>query len=467
MSSTTDLRNERGQIIVIFAASLIVIFSVAALVFDGGMMLLEKRAQQNAGDAAALAGARFLPGDPTAAADAAAAIATANGFTHGVDEQTVTINIPPVNGPNAGNAGYIEVLIDNETPSFFAGIWGIFGHDVGSRAVAANQTGVLGPFAMLSLNPTACPAVDIGGSGELTSNGTIQVNSTCNTGQGAMFLHGTGEVVTASGVNCNVVGEFNATPGADYDCPVPPGVTAIPDPFAGLTEPPIPTDGGGAIIYPDAPEHISGSPTMIPSGCPGGSAAATDAAPQLCQFTASYNTSTWRLFPGYYPGGLRFQGGTYYLEPGIYYMGGGGFAMNGTSVSITSVDAGTTSLGGGVLLYNGNHDTAASGTITLNGGGSETHLYPLDDGSEWDGIGVFQDREVCEDATFNGADTVLEIRGLIYIPCGLLTANGNGGSIIVDQIVADTFKMTGSGGSLTVAFDEDFLPTLSVAGLVE
>jgi hypothetical protein len=465
LSSITEPRSERGQIIVIFAASLIVIFGVAALVFDGGMMLLEKRTQQNAADAAAIAGARFLPTNPTEAEDAAFALATENGFTDGVDNQVVDVYIPPVNGPHAGDDGFIEVIIRSERASFFSGIWGIFSHDVGSRAVAANQTGVLGPFAMLSLNPDSCNAMDVGGSGEIISNGDIQVNSTCPSG--AMHLHGTGEIVTAPDVACNVVGGFNAGGGATYNCPVNEGVVPIPDPFLTLPEPPIPVDGGGAIVYPTAPLYISGSPSTIPSGCPGGSAAATQAVPAPCQFTGSYSGTVWRLFPGYYPGGIQLQAGTFYLEPGIYYMGGGGFIMNGSDVSITSVEAGGTTLGGGVLLFNGDNLPFANGPIQLNGGGSGSHLYPLDQGTQWDGIVVFQDRLVCEGALFNGAGTTLEVRGLIYIPCGLTTANGNGGTIIVDQIIADTFKLTGSGGSLTVAFDEDFLPGLTIAGLIE
>ena len=55
MSSTTDARRDRGQVLAIFALSLVTIVIVAALAFDTGMMLLEKRDQQNAADAAALA----------------------------------------------------------------------------------------------------------------------------------------------------------------------------------------------------------------------------------------------------------------------------------------------------------------------------------------------------------------------------------------------------------------------------
>ena len=43
-----------------FAGSVLVLLTVAALAFDVGMMLLERRDEQNAADAAALAGARYV-----------------------------------------------------------------------------------------------------------------------------------------------------------------------------------------------------------------------------------------------------------------------------------------------------------------------------------------------------------------------------------------------------------------------
>ena len=66
--------------------------------------------------------------------------------------------------------------------------------------------------------------------------------------------------------------------------------------------------------------------------------------PELCRFHVS--GTSWRLFPGYYPGGLHFQSGLFYLEPGIYYIGGGGLAMNATGASLMSVAPGGTTMGG-------------------------------------------------------------------------------------------------------------------------
>ncbi|MGH2428017.1 MAG: pilus assembly protein TadG-related protein [Candidatus Limnocylindria bacterium] len=466
MSSTTERCRERGQILVIFAVSLVVILSMAALVFDTGLMLLERRSQQNAGDAAALAGARFLPDRPADAISAAVDVATANGFTDGVDSQSVSVNVPPLSGPNVGRPGHIEVLISSARPSLFARIWGVGELDVGSRAVAANHTGVTGPFALLSLDPTGCEALIVEGQGELIANGNIQVNSTC---ENALRLAGQGEIVTAPDVACNIAGGFSAGGAASYNCEVNEGVQSIPDPLAGLSEPPIPVDPDTSdIIYPTPPAQEGGASKDIPSGCPGSASPATEDAPALCQFPGSYAGTTWRLYPGYYPGGLHLEAGDFYLEPGIYYFAGGGITINGGGAGVISVDAGGTTLGGGVMLYNGDHATAADGAIYLAGGDAGVHLWPLNDAdAEWNGIVIFQDREVCLDAKIVGASSSMTLRGTIYIPCGTLIAEGNGGTVTTDQIIAFRFQMKGNIGSLTVAYDESFLPPTTVAGLVE
>lgn len=475
MSSTIDPR-ERGQILIVFAFSLFVIFGVAALAFDGGLMLLEKRDQQNAADAAALAGARFLPGNHADAVATAEDIAATNGFTDGIGDQTVEVHHPPLSGPNAGDHGYIEVLIGSEKPSLFAGIWGIFSHEVGARAVAANDDEVLGPFGMLSLHPTACAAVDVSGGGVIESNGNIHVNSSCE--PNALHVRGSGTIDVSAGVACYVFGGYRQSGAASSsNCDPFEGEQPIPDPYADLEEPPIPTDPDtGDIIYPSTALQVVGT-EAIPTGCPGSTDPATHTDPQQCQFNGSYASTTWRLYPGYYPGGIELQAGTFYIEPGIYYLGGGGLRVNGSGASVTSVDPGGSVLGGGVMFFNSDNPSEPGDVVRLNGGDSGVNIYPLrvsaDDPDtayndmQWNHIVIFQDRDVCEDVILNGASSTMQVRGTIYVPCGEVTATGNSGTVITDQIIAETFKLTGSGGTLQVAFDEEFLSKFEVAGLIE
>jgi hypothetical protein len=471
LSSTTepvDRTRARGQAIVIFGLGIATLVAVAALAFDTGMVLLQLRDQRNAADASALAAARFLPDDPDEARTAARAYATANGFTQGVDSGSVVVNIPPVSGYFVGDDGAVEVLIATTRPSIFAGIAGILDWDVGARAVAANTTGNRGPFGLLALDPSGCEALVVEGQGELISNGDIQVNSTCE--PDAFRLAGTGEIITAPGVGCNVVGDpgFSKGGGASYNCVVNEGIVAIPDPFAGIPDPPIPMAGDPpVIVYPTAPSQEGGTTKNIPAGCPGSATPATDEVPATCEFAGSYAGTTWRLSPGYYPGGINLEAGTFYLEPGIYYVAGGGFRIAGGGASVTSVDSGGTTLGGGILIFNGEHATAADGQVVLQGGDAGVNLWPLNDGSLWDSMIVFQDRDVCLDMSIVGASSSMQVRGVIYVPCGKVVVEGNGGTVVTDQIIAFRFQMKGNIGSLTVAFDENFIPDVSYAGLVE
>ena len=60
MRSTTARHDPPGQILVVFAAGLVLLFMVAGLVIDGGTAFLNRRDGQNAADIAAMAGTKRL-----------------------------------------------------------------------------------------------------------------------------------------------------------------------------------------------------------------------------------------------------------------------------------------------------------------------------------------------------------------------------------------------------------------------
>ena len=130
---------------------------IAALAFDVGLMVLERRDQQNAADAAALAGARYVlnsaygttdcttvtgsapaPDSPGATVWAACKVAMTNDSG---DDETVIVHVPPIQGEFTGFPGFVEVEIDSAPASIFGGIVGQATWPVGVRAVAANQPG--------------------------------------------------------------------------------------------------------------------------------------------------------------------------------------------------------------------------------------------------------------------------------------------------------------------------------------
>ena len=477
MSSITsrDPRPERGQVIVIFALGLTALILVAALAFDAGMMLLERRDEQNAADAAALAGARYVSDDVTAARAAAFQMAQVNGYADGVGAQDVTVNIPPSN-PRFRFPGYVEVVIHNRRPSIFAGIMGVAGWNISAKAVAANQKGLDIPFSMLSLHPTDCQALKVSGTGVVLSAGSVQVNSECTAN--ALDVGGSGRItVTAEGAVCNAVGGINEHGQGDLSCTEVENSYALDDPLRNLAEPPVPA-------YP-APTVRVGGTGAIPRGCPGSTQPSTETNVRGCGFNT--NGATWRIFPGFYPGGIDVQKGTVYMEPGIYWIGGGGFRVRGGTVwSVPAggtVGTGGTGFGGGVMIFNSespSYDdqcaagtapaTACLGPVHLNGDQAPVNLKPLDDGSRWDGMVMFGDRDLSLDGDefiLNGSSSPMEVAGTIYFPAGDVKVNGSDSLLILDQIIASTYQISGSGGTIDIKYRSGVTARVSGLGLVE
>jgi Flp pilus assembly protein TadG len=89
-----DRRREGGQVLVIFALSITVLFAAAGLAFDIGRFYAERRYLQNAADAAALAAANaMIQGHSQAEADVIARAILAANFSH--DPNGVTPSLPP------------------------------------------------------------------------------------------------------------------------------------------------------------------------------------------------------------------------------------------------------------------------------------------------------------------------------------------------------------------------------------
>lgn len=120
-STTPRRRNERrgGQIIPIFALSLLVFVGMTALVVDISWYWANNLRIQRAADAAALAGVVYLPGDVPAAQSAALAEAAKNGYTNGVGG--VTVN--PYQDPT--NPRRLKVQITAPVGTFFMRVFGI------------------------------------------------------------------------------------------------------------------------------------------------------------------------------------------------------------------------------------------------------------------------------------------------------------------------------------------------------
>ena len=112
-------RPERGQALVMFILMSVVMIGAVAIVTDISWVWYGQQRMQRAADAAALAGAVYLPGDPAGAYASARAEASKNGFTDGSGGVVVT----PVKDPL--NSRRIIVTVTGPIGSFFARALGV------------------------------------------------------------------------------------------------------------------------------------------------------------------------------------------------------------------------------------------------------------------------------------------------------------------------------------------------------
>jgi hypothetical protein len=123
-------RLERGQALVMFILMSVVMIGAVAIVTDISWVWYGQQRMQRAADAAALAGAVYLPGDPATAYSSARAEAAKNGFTDGSGGVSVT----PVKDPL--NNRRIIVTINGPIGSFFARAIGITQFTTGAESRA-------------------------------------------------------------------------------------------------------------------------------------------------------------------------------------------------------------------------------------------------------------------------------------------------------------------------------------------
>jgi hypothetical protein len=489
--STTDRpRGERGQILVLFAGGIAFICVIAALVFDVGQNLLDRRAEQNASDAAALAGARYVKAAPYVfhgtcsdphpgmqGVDVACEVAAANGYVDGVNGRTVRVDLPPIFPSEKANfPDHIEVTINSTRSSFFQGVLGIAQQQTGAMGVATPGSDIALPYSLLALNPSDCGANKITGAPgtAVSTNGTVQIDSSCDTPPGALQLSGNGVL---SSPECDVVGSIVVSGGATNDCDAAPaGILAAGDPLRTLPAPPHP---GGT---PLAVQPISGGP--IPDSCPGGTNPATDAAPATCAFTAgSVAGHVYRIFPGNYPGGISTSKAIVYMDPGIYWIGGSGVHIQSTGALVSKAPGDDTGMdpSGGVLIYNsvdpepvtGCTGAGCYGPISINGGGGSTPtlaLKPIESG-DYKNMVIFVDRDEAGgggfDIDLNGEDANLNVTGTIYAPTASIRFNGSDTDTLAAQVICYDFVVNGSGSAFTIDYDPDNLFHVRGVGLVE
>jgi Flp pilus assembly protein TadG len=152
---THHASRERGQLLVLFALSLVAIIGMVGLVLDSGGAFAQRRAEQNASDVAAIGAANDLIANQGDAAweTTARRIATQNGYSDGVNGASVTVTC--VNCPGqalVSTVDGVQVTVDISAPhrNNFSSVFGMATWDVSTTATSktgwANTAHAPGPF---------------------------------------------------------------------------------------------------------------------------------------------------------------------------------------------------------------------------------------------------------------------------------------------------------------------------------
>lgn len=446
----TNWKSESGQILVVTALSMLMLFGVMGLALDTGMLFRAKRNVQIAADAAAVAGAldyRYNADDDSAVA-AGRAAAEQNGFTNAAGGTTVSINIPPKYGETAGFSGYIEAVVQYPSPTYFMRLLGFSSVTISSRAVAGTGS----TYACIWALDKSGSAVSINGSADLkTPECAIYDDSAASN---ALTLTGGGAI---SAKSIGIVGGFSASNNG-YLSPDPKtGLAPAADPLASLRVPTASTDTCSGLN---------------------------------CNISVSGNSNI-TLQPGTYSSISNSGGGTVTLTSGNYTITGDVTSSSSGSIVFGAgdytiggklSDTGSSSMdfGSGVYIVGGDLDLSGSGTISGSGvtfyteastsvaGGSNLDLTAPTSGT-YNGVLFFQARNDTHSLTVSGGGGTT-VQGILYAPTAAVTLSGgsSGASMSLD-VVSDTLTVTGNGTftNLNYAADVNLDSVLSKTTLVE
>src|SRR6185436_18575101 len=455
-STRPSAQGERqgGQILPLFALAMIAILSIGALVLDGASMLVTRRHLQNAGDAAALAGANTLQ-----ALNSAHVCSTVSSSPPGTPRSDIvtavttslTANWPALTSsnysitcPNGWDNQAVQVDLHIAAAGFLARTIGYGAPDVYTTSIAVNGQIAGSNYSVVLLDPykssfpngrNGCPAMLISGGPTVTFDGSVIIDSACTAANGgALGTNGSSATVTmGTGKTINMVGTYNLGPLTITPAPVT-GATSVADPLITL-------DAIGASSGFTTRNGTAASPSKL-----------------------VLNNTTQVLQPGVYYGGIQLKNSSIaLLRPGIYILDGGGLDI-GAQASFCSISTTTaTTCAGfatgdcpdttcGVLIVNRG---TSSGSGAINqvtvGAGSTLKLKAYDERAVTGGDFQYRNMLLWQESTpaasstyaqpvvaLNGGGTV-DISGTVYAPQAAVTMGGGSG---------------GSGGTtnLTVQF---------------
>jgi Flp pilus assembly protein TadG len=440
------LSDERGQMLVLVALSMTFLMGFMALAIDVGVLFRAKRNVQIAADAAAVAGALDYQYNQSISSAKAAAqtAATANGVTNGTDGVVVTINTPPLDGPNTGSTGFVEAIITQPNSTVFAATFAALFHGtsfstvtVAARAVAGGSTNSGCVWTL------ATSGADIA----MTGSGTISIPA-CdvfdNSDSGdALQLTGSGSL-TAKAIG--IVGGYSEV-GSGSITPTPvTGTAPASNPLASLPAPAVPSSTGtGCVNY---------TGQAITPGCWNNVSFSGSADHSLPAGTYVFNGGLSNVGSGT----LTLGAGNYIINGGLSNSGSGGLTLGAGDYTINGnfqdTGSGALNLGAGLYIVTGNLGLTGSGSLNGAGvtfytegstsvtGSSSVDLTAPTSGT-YDGVLFFQATTDNNPIQITGSSN-MELQGIIYAPDANLSFTGSGSSTISTDLVVDSVTFTGS-----------------------
>jgi Flp pilus assembly protein TadG len=476
-------RAERGQVLVITAFCFVAIVAMAALVIDGGFSLGRRRNLQDAGDAAAIAGANQIK-----AAGTSRGCSDTAGPPPGAPRADVVqavldslaVNMPSldpadvvVTCPDGRDNDAVRVVLTQDEPTFFAGVIG--SHEVTIRTVSAAVNGAIfgTTYSVVLLDPgnpswpngrRGCPSFLLSGGPTVTFEGSLQVNSDCSAASGgALATNGNATNLTVSGsAVLRLVGEYK-----------PQALTITPAPLEHMSE---------------IEDPLAGLPPIDQSGLPVRSNS---------RLTLNGLSQSMVLEPGIYKGGIELRSDAQaFLRPGIYVLKGGGLDL-GAQTKVFSIPSSlsltTDATWGaacprttcGVLIFNTVSTSGTMGQVSVAAGATLRlrSYYPDADTlvgyqyADYLNLLLWQDGTPTPSNTYaqptirlNGGGSVT-ISGTVYAPSAMVEmgggSGGSGGAVnLTLQFIAWDLSIQGNAAFTFFYRDADFTKPTGY-GLVE
>ena len=320
-------RDEKGSTLTILAV-LPVLAGAAAIGIETGELYRVKRQMQGSADAAALSGSidKMAGKTSTVVETTARYEAQRNGFTHGANNVTVTVNSPPTSGSNTGTSGAVEVIV-RKTMGFSLGAvlvnW-LGGTNntftISARSVAAQGT--------VTTTTTSSNTVYSGCLVALTTNNEqgISFSSFNNFDSDCAIMSNGGATGSGSNASVNITTFNNAVMSQVWtrgSYTVSSYLSVTPTPANALTN-----QSGYAV------DPYSSLPTPTPGSC------------TYTNYTPPSGSNV-TLSPGTYCGGLTISGkSNVHFQAGTYYIANGDLVIQ----SDNNVDCSTCSTATGSVV---------------------------------------------------------------------------------------------------------------------